>query len=104
MYGGRCPAADPTQGCTHRLQVLTVLLPLSPKADNFEGGGTGFWSQESGGPGVAAEPSLVLTPPAGTALLYGGSTPHSGMRVTAGCRAIFLASFSARRVDLELWG
>ena len=36
------------------------------------------------------------SPPAGTALLFGGHVTHAGMPVTAGERAVFVASFSPR--------
>ena len=87
-------------------QTLTVLIPLS-SPESYEGGGTGFWSPASdeglpqyGQPSSA--PGVVLRPPQGTALLYGGRITHAGMPVETGCRVIFLASFSARRLDLEV--
>ena len=77
-------------------------------AGAFEGGGTGFWARPaaegddslqriSGTVGCdvdAAAPSIVLAPPAGSALLFGGELTHSGQPVTAGQRAVFVASFS----------
>ena len=57
--------------------------------------GTGFWAQDSLGHRVEA-PAIVLRPPAGTALLFGGHVTHAGMPVTAGERAVFVASFSLR--------
>jgi hypothetical protein len=91
-------------------QTLTVLIPLS-SPESYEGGGTGFWSSASdkglpqyGQPASAplSAPGVVLRPPQGTALLYGGRITHAGMPVETGCRVIFLASFSARRLDLEV--
>ena len=96
----------------HRdLQALTLLLPLVG-ADAFEGGGTAFWPPDSpavtdrapewGGLGtvpsgvVDAAPVTVLTPPAGSALLFSGEAAHAGQVVTGGCRAVFVASFSLR--------
>ena len=38
----------------------------------------------------------VLTPPAGSALLFSGEAAHAGQVVTGGCRAVFVASFSLR--------
>lgn len=89
-------------------QTLTVLLYLTPP-DSCEGGGTGFWSHDTAF-GATANPStdaykpptVVLDPPVGTALLYGGRLMHAGMPVTSGMRAIFLGSFSAKRRDLQL--
>lgn len=76
--------------------ALTVLVPLSPLG-SFEGGGTGFWSESAprvGGPG--GEPSLVLQPPPGTALMWTGDITHAGIRVTSGTRHVFVASFNLR--------
>ena len=93
------------------LQALTVLVTLtSPSA--FEGGGTAFWSAADNDipidvlapatmadapPGLrrnVSAPTLVLKPPAGTALLFGGDITHAGQPVTSGQRAVFVASFS----------
>ena len=91
------------------LQTLSVLISLSsPEA--FGGGGTAFWDarvadlkadmaldssarwhRATGG----APPSLVLKPPAGTALLFGGDVTHAGVAVGSGTRCVFVASFSA---------
>ena len=98
-------------------QALTVLLPLSrptmtDKDDTvaetcenedssdpgFQGGGTAFWSQNSRGHRVEA-PSLVLKPPAGTALLFGGCVTHAGVAVEEGTRVVFVASFSRKVTD-----
>ena len=37
---------------------------------------------------------LVLKPPAGSALLFGGEVTHAGRRVESGTRCMFVASFS----------
>lgn len=102
-------------------QALTVLLPLSRpttmagKNDNtgetsakedtttssdpgFQGGGTAFWSQNARGHRVEA-PSLVLKPPAGTALLFGGCVTHAGVAVGEGTRVVFVASFSRQNTN-----
>ena len=42
------------------------------------------------------EPSTVLVPPAGTALLFSGHVTHAGMPVRSGCRHCFVASFSRK--------
>ena len=76
--------------------MLTVLVPLSP-LDAFEGGGTGFWSENAprvGGPG--GEPSLVLRPEPGTALLWTGGITHAGLPVRSGKRHVFVCSFNLR--------
>ena len=80
-------------------QTLTVLIYLTPP-ETCEGGGTGFWSQACAD--CEAAPTAVIRPPAGTALVYGGRVPHAGMPVVSGRRAIFLGSFSQRRLDLQL--
>ena len=80
----------------HRdLQALTVLVPLV-SSESFEGGGTAFWSRSATGPheDESTPPSLVLTPPRGTALLFGGDVMHAGLPVSAGERSVFVASFS----------
>ena len=80
--------------------ALTVLIPLTSSEDGaFEGGGTGFWApeerrvpDEDGDVG----PSLVLAPPAGTALLFSGHVTHAGMPVVSGVRHCLVASFSRK--------
>jgi len=88
--------------CMHQdKQALTVLLPLS-ETSAFAGGGTSFWSLADRGPAGAShtyrhrteQPTLHLTPPAGTALLFGGTVAHAGSAVSAGERIVFVASFS----------
>lgn len=76
-------------------QHLTVLLPLSSPDDDFAGGGTGFWAQDARGHRVEA-PSVVLRPPAGSAMLFGGSATHAGLPVATGERVVLVASFSLR--------
>eukprot|EP00966_Prymnesium_polylepis_P034416 799626-Prymnesium_polylepis.1 len=81
------------------LQALTVLMPLTD-ATAYDGGGTAFWSAPSdaaSGLGTvddAGDPTLVLRPPAGTALIFGGDVTHAGLPVESGQRAVFVASFS----------
>ena len=77
---------------------LTVLVTLSD-GDEFSGGGTAFWrpSDFNSARRGRAEPALVLTPPAGTALLFGGEVTHAGRRVESGKRCMFVASFSRRK-------
>ena len=96
-------------------QTLTVLVVLSERAA-FSGGGTGFWSEAdrgaaSRGATITGEynhispqspaPTFVLTPPAGTALVWGGTVTHAAETVLDGERTVFVAGFSnkpARRV------
>ena len=64
--------------------ALTVLVPLSAASTDFEGGGTAFWSTRDAGPGGSVNVeacarsgqlcplTMVLCPPAGAALLWGG--------------------------------
>jgi len=75
-------------------KALTILIPLSDPDLDFTGGGTAFWSESS--PIIEAEqpPSLVLIPPAGTALLFGGTVSHKGFPIHTGTRVVFVASFS----------
>ena len=44
---------------------------------------------------AGAEPALVLRPPAGTGILFGGDVTHAGVEVSSGTRVVFVASFSA---------
>lgn len=75
-------------------QALTVLAPLTAPEVDFQGGGTAFWDPDARGHRVTP-PSLVLTPPPGTALLFGGTINHACMPVTTGTRTVVVASFSA---------
>lgn len=78
-------------------QAITVLIPLlSP--DEFLGGGTSFWSQDSRGHRVE-EPSICLKPPGGTAMLFGGCVTHAGVPVESGKRVVFVASFTNAKSD-----
>lgn len=97
------------------LQALTVLVPLVG-AEAFQGGGTGFWSRppaktpSSHAMGTVrhvidtAAPATVITPPAGTALLFGGDVTHAGQPVIAGQRAVFVASFSRQSTARQAVG
>jgi hypothetical protein len=67
-------------------QALTVLIPLSANSQ-FTGGGTAFWSR-------VEEPSIILKPKEGTAMLFGGCVTHAGVPVETGSRVVFVASFS----------
>jgi len=77
--------------------ALTVLIPLTSPESDFLGGGTGYWAgnrledENPRGP-----PDLVLKPPPGSALVFGGDVTHSGMPVESGYRSVFVCSFSTR--------
>eukprot|EP00527_Entomoneis_sp_CCMP2396_P002805 CAMPEP_0198145934 /NCGR_PEP_ID=MMETSP1443-20131203/26245_1 /TAXON_ID=186043 /ORGANISM="Entomoneis sp., Strain CCMP2396" /LENGTH=342 /DNA_ID=CAMNT_0043809699 /DNA_START=32 /DNA_END=1060 /DNA_ORIENTATION=- len=76
---------------------LTVLIPLTAPSQDFSGGGTGFWRgnrQVSENP--TNPPDLVLKPPPGTALVFGGDVTHAGMPVENGYRSVFVCSFSTK--------
>lgn len=84
-------------------QSLTVLVPLTDDAD-FSGGGTAFWASdgcgadEDGSP-LACAPAMVLKPPTGAAMLFGGAVTHAAQPVITGVRCVFVASFSPRTDD-----
>ena len=76
-------------------EALTVLLPLSSPEIDFEEGGTAFWcGQTEDGKGSKCPPNLILRPPAGTALLFGGTVTHAGLSISEGSRVVFVCSFS----------
>lgn len=85
-------------------QRLTVLLPLSAR-DSFGGGGTAFWSladdcgMKSPIPG-GNPPTVVIVPPLGTALIFGGQVKHSALPVSSGERC----KWSFRRSQAPLGG
>lgn len=84
-------------GCHKDHLALTVLMPLTAPGTDFAGGGTGFWAgnrETSEDP--QSNPTAVLAPALGTALVFGGDVTHAGMPVQAGLRAVFVASFSTR--------
>jgi len=83
-------------------EALTILVPLSGASD-YDGGGTAFWSTSDAGPGGSVslnngrtvhEPTLVLRPLAGSAIIFCGDVTHAGQACTGGRRCIFVASFS----------
>ena len=81
-------------------QSLTVLVNLSTAGVDFHGGGTVFWSKkaacdpDTGRGSFVNEPTMALCPPAGSALVFGGTVTHAGQRVLGGQRVVFVASFS----------
>ena len=75
-------------------QALTILMPLTD-SESCQGGGTAFWSpKDYGAPGENTTPTFVLSPPAGSAILFAGSVVHAGHAITAGERVALVASFS----------
>jgi len=76
-------------------EALTIIVPLNG-AGSFTGGGTAFWSTEDGRDATAAssEPSFVLTPAAGTAVVFAGCVMHAAVAVQTGERCVLVASFS----------
>ena len=98
-------------------QTLTIIVPLVDSGVAFTGGGTAFWSLEDCGSTVSwlsflkkilfnvdgniipeKQPTMVLTPPAGTALFWTGQVTHAGQPVVDGERCVLVASFSPRDV------
>ena len=81
---------------------LTILITLSD-SDEFTGGGTAFWrpADFNDARRGRAEPALVLKPPAGSALLFGGEVTHAGRRVESGTRCMFVASFSRKKAHAQ---
>lgn len=106
-YASREPAVNVYRdggsfGAHEDERTLTVLMALSHPDEDYRGGGTAFWKKKtkknnktvkSGGDGSAP---IVIRPPAGTVLLFGGSVTHAALPVTAGCRVVVVASFSRR--------
>ena len=84
-------------------QALTVLITLSD-ATLFDGGGTAFWPMRTaageaagkvaGALDATSPPALLVTPEAGTVLLFGGNVTHAGQPVLSGERCVLVASFS----------
>jgi predicted Fe-S protein YdhL (DUF1289 family) len=79
-------------------QKLTVLIPLS-SINEFEGGGTAFWSSDSRGHRVEGA-SIELRPDCGTVILFVGHVTHAGVAVEDGDRIVFVASFSPKATSL----
>ena len=84
----------------HRdMQALTLLLTLTTRGDEFEGGGTSFWHPDVDWAAArkgTTPPAALLAPEKGTALLWGGTFVHAGAEVTSGRRVVFVASFTPK--------
>ena len=81
-------------------QTLSILVPLTDGA-NFSGGGTAFWRLDSRGHedehaqrSTNGDPALVLVPPAGAAIIFGGQLTHAALPVLSGERCILVGSCS----------
>lgn len=78
-------------------QSLTCLLNVSASCA-YEGGGTAFWSLRDAGfkrkLADTNQPTLLLAPPAGTALIFGGQVTHAAQPLLSGERIVAVASFS----------
>lgn len=72
-------------------QKLTILIPLT---DGFAGGGTAFWACDKRH--RLDPPSVIVKPPRGTVLLFGGHVTHCGLPVEKGERIVLVASFSPK--------
>jgi hypothetical protein len=86
-------------------QHLTVLVPLS-HVSTYGGGGTAFWrhraeqtSTSHAGGDTLPEPDLVLSPPAGTALMWAGNVLHAARPVLEGVRMACVSSFNGWRPE-----
>ena len=88
-------------------QSLTVLVSLSSRGGEFKGGGTAFWSLQAASDPITgrgcfvSEPTMALCPPAGSALVFGGTVTHAGQPVLDGKRCVFVASFSPRSDEAD---
>lgn len=83
-------------GCHKDHLALTVLIPLT-SPHKFINGGTGFWAgNRDADENPFDDADLVLAPTEGSALIFGGDVPHSGMPINAGYRSVFVCSFSTR--------
>ena len=63
---------------------------LGEMLDEFSG------SEGKGELAPEGAPTVVLKPPLGSALVFGGDVTHAGMPVETGLRSVFVASFSTR--------
>jgi hypothetical protein len=93
--------------------IELAALPVPAPRDGelyFEGGGTSFYSRRTTSNaaelrrhclpneavGDTAPPKVVVRPPPGTAIVFGGAMRHAGVPVLEGTRVVLVASFSAK--------
>ena len=77
--------------------VTTLLRTLAPQTKPPGPPLPGLEKSElADGQAPAGAPTVVLKPPLGTALVFGGDLTHAGMDVEAGLRSVLVASFSTR--------
>mmetsp|Transcript_40867 Transcript_40867/g.85071 ORF Transcript_40867/g.85071 Transcript_40867/m.85071 type:complete len:356 (-) Transcript_40867:106-1173(-) len=77
--------------------AMTILIPLTQPTQDFAGGGTGFWKgNREVDENPSTPPDLVIKPPAGSALIFGGDVTHAGMPVKQGYRSVFVCSMSTK--------
>ena len=76
-----------------------MLVPLTDRNGDFEGGGTAFFGLADDGASLAAEPSFVLAPTMGSAVLWGGQVHHAAVSVAPACGSSTWAASSAAATD-----
>ena len=79
-------------------ETLTALICLSVPEHDFQGGGTVFWEPKCSS---SAAPVVMIRPPAGTVMLFGGTVTHAACAVTAGCRVMAVSSFGKQQQEEE---
>ena len=80
-------------------ETLTALICLSVPEHDFQGGGTVFWEPKKCS--SSAAPVVMIRPPAGTVMLFGGTVTHAACAVTAGCRVMAVSSFGKKQQEEE---
>jgi hypothetical protein len=80
---------------------LTLLVVLN---DAFEGGGTAFYAGEADQHDNEEENTdeafdKKASPPAGTAIIWGGDLRHMALPVTKGMRAVYVGSFDLKEPE-----
>ncbi|KAL7534296.1 hypothetical protein ACHAXR_010451 [Thalassiosira sp. AJA248-18] len=98
---------------------LTLLVVLT---DSFEGGGTAFFrdlgldqsdldlvgydndgeARTMSNEWHTMKPESVAKPPAGTAMIWGGTLQHMALPVTLGSRAVYVGSFDLKKCNVDL--
>lgn len=84
---------------------LTILVVLT---DEFEGGGTAFFRDldlshddlevaNMSNISHSLQPESIARPPAGTAMIWGGTLQHMALPVTKGTRTVYVGSFDLKK-------